>query len=71
MKMKLRVHIPLALITTYFALFFFVFSDLGISMMFAYVAMGFVLIVSVVFSQRVYYSNMPFFSWHLWQYSVF
>ncbi len=56
--MKLRVHIPLALITTYFALFFFVFSDLGISMMFAYVAMGLVLIVSVVFSQRVYYSNI-------------
>ena len=32
MEQKLGARIPLALVTTYFALFFFVFNDLGISM---------------------------------------
>lgn len=58
MARKTGVHVPLALITTLFALYFFVFADLDISMLFPYVAMGAILIISVMFDQRIYCSNI-------------
>lgn len=58
MDNKIGVHIPLALMTTYFALFFFVFADLGISMIYAYSAMAIILVFSLIFERRLLCSNI-------------
>ncbi len=58
MTLKQGIYIPLALMTTIFALFFFVFADMGISMLFAYVAMGMLLAVSVSLNPKIYFSRI-------------
>lgn len=58
MKRKIGVHIPLALATTYFALFFFIFEDLGIRMIYIYILMFLLSVACVIFKPRIYHSNI-------------
>ena len=58
MRGTLKLHIPISLITTCFALFFFVFEDMGIRMIYLYAFMGLVLLLHIVSKPKMVRSRI-------------
>lgn len=58
MRQKLKIHIPLAFFCVCFALFYFVFEDLAIRLIYLYAVLAGILLCYIAFNPRIYISRI-------------